>query len=116
MSASHRARLAGPLYFEKDSIRCDCFLLNFDGTEAEPPALIQLVSGRTRRSTLPNWRTGDIIVLQPTMGLGWNDTQDTGRCRVELEIMVTCEGREDFLTGMIPVNPDPHDFSLDEKP
>jgi len=54
-------------------------------------------------------------VLQPTMSCSWNDVQETSRCRVELNIMVTCEGREDFLTGMIPLNPDPHDFSLDEK-
>jgi hypothetical protein len=115
MNAHRRARLAGPPYFEKDDVRCDCFLLNSDGTQAEPPALIQLTSSRTKHPSLPNWRAGDIVVLQPTMALGWNDTQDTGRCRVELGILVGCEGREGFLFEMIPLNPDRHDFSLNEK-
>jgi hypothetical protein len=116
VNTSPRARLETQLYFEKDTVRCDCFLLNLEGTEvAEPPALIQLTSGRTKYSTLPDWRIGDILILLPTMSFGWNDTQETGRCRVELELYVTCEGREGFLSGMIPLNPDPHNFSLNEK-
>jgi len=59
------------------------------------------------------WKAGDTLTLTPTMSLSWNDVQETGRCYVELAIFVTCEGREGFLTGMIPINPNMHDFSKD---
>jgi hypothetical protein len=113
---THRARLASEPYFERERVvRCDCFLLSPDGTTTEPPALIQLISGPRIRHPLPTgWKGGDTLILTPIMSLGWNDVQETGRCYVDLAISVTCEGREGFLTGMIPINPNMHDFSKDD--
>lgn len=112
-----RAKLAAEPYFERDAIRFDCFLLMPDGvTQTEPPALIQLISKSARHSALLPWKAGDILTLQPTISCNWNDTQETGRCYVELAICVTSEDRADFLTGMVPVNPSLYDFSADEKP
>jgi len=112
-----RARLAGKPYFEQGRTRCDCFLLDEDGSNpTEPPALIQLVSSpRIKHGGLPTWKDGDIMKLEPTIGCGWNDVQETGRCHVDLAILLTCEGREGFLTGMVPMNPNLYDFSEDEE-
>ena len=101
-----RARLASEPYFDQESLRCDCFLLNPDSdTQAEPPALVQLISWL--REPIPaGWKAGDILQLQPTISCSWNDVQETGRCYVHLAITVTCEGRQGFLIGMIPINPD----------
>jgi hypothetical protein len=113
---THRAKLASEPYFERDCVvRCDCFLLNPDDTPAEPPALIQLISGPRIKHRIPaGWKVGDTLILTPTMSLGWNDVQETGRCYVDLAISVSCEGREGFLSGMIPINPNIYDFSKDE--
>jgi hypothetical protein len=113
---AHHAKLATDPYFEAEGIvRCDCLLLNEDGSEPpNGPALIQLISGpRTRHRGLPAWKAGDVLTLTPGMNLAWNDVQETGRCFVDLAIVVTCKGREGFLAGMVPVNPDLHDFSKD---
>jgi hypothetical protein len=109
------ARLAGEPYFEEGRTRCDCFLLELDSTHPmEPPALIQLFSGpRIKHGRLPAWKDGDILKLEPTASCGWNDVQETGRCYVDLAILVTCEGREGLLTGMVPANPNPRDFTQD---
>jgi hypothetical protein len=117
MNTAIRARLAAVPYFEGDAIRCDCFLISVDGvTPTQIPALIQLVSSLTKHPAVPPWKPGDILVLQPTISCLYNDTQETGRCYVELALMVTCEGRPDFLTGMVPLNPNFYDFSADDKP
>jgi hypothetical protein len=123
---THRAKLASEPYFEQvlnpdpyfpqrdRVVRCDCFLLDADNTPVEPPALIQLVGGPRIMQPLPvGWKAGDILILTPTMSLGWNDTQGTGRCYVDLGILVACEGREGFLSGMVPKNPNIYDFSKD---
>src|SRR5215472_14183911 len=112
-----KTRLAGEPYFEEGRTRCDCFLLDLDGTNAaEPPALIQLVSSpRIKHQGLPAWKNGDILKLEPVASCSWNDVQETGRCYVDLTLMLTCEGREGFLTGMIPMNPDLYSFSKDEE-
>jgi hypothetical protein len=66
------------------------------------------------KTSLPaGWKAGDKLILTPTMSLGWNDSQETGRCYVDLAISVFCEGREGFLAGMIPINPNIYDFSKD---
>ena len=70
-----------------------------------PPALIQLVSNGRMHGPLPEWREGDIAVLTPLASLAWNDPQESGRCYVDLYFRVDCEGREGWLDGMIPTNP-----------
>ena len=112
---THRAKLAVEPYYERDRVvRCDCFLLKPGDTPAEPPALIQLISGPRIKQPLPaGWKAGDTPILTPTMSLLWNDTQETGRCYVDLAISVFCEGREGSLDGMIPINPNFYDFSKD---
>ena len=112
-----RARLVNEPYFHAEGVvRCDCFLLNLDGlTVAEPPALIQLVTEPgAKHPVLPPWKPGDTLLLEPTMSCSWNEIEETGRCYVALAIHVTCEDREGFLPGMVPLNPDPRDFTKDD--
>lgn len=93
---------------------CDGFLLNQDGKLTEPPALIQLVSNGRTKSPLPEWSAGDTVTLTPLLGGAYNDTGDTGRCYLDLYIRIACEGKPGSLEGMIPRNPDIHDFTKDE--
>ena len=110
-----RAKLASEPYYERDRVvRCDCFLLKPGDTPAEPPALIQLISGpRIEQPLPPGWKAGDLLILTPYMSILRNDTQGTGRCYVDLAISVLCEGREGSLDDMIPINPNFYDFSKD---
>jgi len=93
---------------------CDGFLLDPDGKLIEPPALIQLVSNGRIKSPLPQWSAGDIATLTPLLGGACNDIEDTGRCYLDLYIRVACEGKPGWLEGMIPRNPDLHDFTKNE--
>src|SRR5579872_3905295 len=98
MNTTIRAILANDPYLENERIRCDCFLTNLDGqTPTDPPALIQLISGTIKQPLNPNWKEKDVVLLQPTLSAGWNDTQGSGRCYLELAIYVTCEGHDGFL-------------------
>jgi hypothetical protein len=93
--------------------RCDGFLFTGDGKLAEPPALIQLASNGRVKNPLPQWRQGDIATLTPLVGCNWNDSEDTGRCFVDLYLSVACEGREGWLIGMLPRNPNIYDLTVD---
>jgi hypothetical protein len=88
-----------PLY------HCDGFLFRFDGSLANPPALIQLVSNGRISQPLPPWREGDIVTLTPHINCMWGSAEDTGRCFLDIALRVTCEGREGEMNGMIPDNP-----------
>ena len=92
---------------------CDGYLLQ-PAAVKESLALIQLVGNGFITTTLPTWREGDIVTLTPMVSAMWNDSQQTGRCYVALYLRATCENRPGMLEGMIPVNPDRHDFSRDE--
>ena len=115
MNTIHRAKLAEDPFIENERVRIDCYLLNQDGTPAEPQALIQLVSGRTRRTSPPSWKRGDVIEMLPVAGFGWNDVYGTNRCSVNLSFNVTCQEKGDCLFGVLPINPN-YPSSLAEEP
>lgn len=96
-------------------IRIDGYLMNPDGsTLVEPMALVQLKGNDRMRGPVPDWKEGDTVSLTPLISCGWNDTQETGRCFVDLYVRAQCEGRAGWVDGLIPFNPNLYDFQQDD--
>jgi hypothetical protein len=95
-------------------IRLDGFMHQPGSTElAQPVALIQLIGNGRIRCPLPEWCEGDTVTLTPLASCAWGD--ETGRCYLDLYLQANCAGREGWIDGLIPYNPDLYDFTQDAK-
>ena len=95
-------------------IRIDGYLMNHDATAlAEPMALVQLKGNGRMRSPVPVWKQNDVVSLTPLISSSWNDADQTGRCYLDLYIQARCEGKAEWVEGLVPFNPNLHDFTQD---
>ncbi|HEY2547857.1 MAG TPA: hypothetical protein VGI46_17425 [Candidatus Acidoferrum sp.] len=104
--------LASEPYYEGDRVvRCDCFLLEDNRKPTEPPALIQFTTApRLIHGEVPSWKAGQVLRMEPSF-LTWRDeVHHSGRCYLQLFIMLSRDDTDEFLAGLIPVNPDLDDL------
>ena len=104
--------LASEPYFEGSRVvRCDCFLLDDEGNPSEPPALIQFTTAtHVIHGEMPSWKAGQVLRMDCSF-LTWRDgVHQSGRCFLQLCIMLSRDDTEEFLAGLVPVNPDLNDL------
>jgi hypothetical protein len=95
-------------------IRIDGYLMNFEATELiQPVALVQLKGDGRMRGPLPDWKQDDVVTLTPMVSVGYNDVAETGRCFLDLYLRAQCADHAGWVDGLVPVNPNSHDFTED---
>jgi hypothetical protein len=100
--------LASEPYCEAERvIRCDCFLLDEAGQPIEPPALVQFTTAPyVIHGEVPRWKAGQVLRMD-TSFLTWrDDLHKTGRCYLLLCVLLSRDDTDEFLAGLVPVNPD----------
>jgi hypothetical protein len=104
--------LASEPYFEGSRVvHCDCFLLDDKGSPLEPPALVQFTTApRVIHGEVPSWKAGRVLRMECSFFTWRDEVHKSGRCFLQLCIMLTREDNEEFLAGLIPVNPDLDDL------
>jgi hypothetical protein len=100
--------LASEPYCEAERvIRCDCFLLDDGGKPVEPPALVQFTTApHLIHGEVPPWKVGQVLRIECSF-LTWRDeVHKSGRCYLQLFAMLSRDDTDEFLAGLVPVNPD----------
>ena len=115
MRSQFQVVLASEPYYEGTRvIRCDCFLLGDDGKAERPPALIQLASApRVIHHELPAWHAGQVLRMDCSFFFWRDEKHQSGRCYLQLHVVLSSDKPDDFIAGLIPINPDLDKFFAD---